>query len=114
MAIQSTNSLNTQQTVAGIFNPPVSTQRGADARQAQSQSNNGYGGEQKRQQEALIRHSSQGIQKLEEQRSGNFEEFLAAEGVDQRGARAVNAYQSLANLDQRQEIQTMLGVDVYV
>ena len=114
MAIQSTNSLNTPQTVASIFNPPVATQRGNDPRDAQSQSNGGNSGGQRQQQEALIRHSSQGVQRLEAQRGSGFEAYLAQEGVDQRGAKAVNAYQSLANMDQRQEIQSMLGVDVYV
>lgn len=115
MAIQSTNPLNTSQTVASIFNPPVTTTRGNEPRDNQSQSNGGSGGgEQRKQQEALIRHSSQGVQKLEAQRNGAFADHLAQEGIDQRSTKAVNAYQSLANMDQRQEIQSMLGVDVYV
>ncbi len=111
MPVSVGNNINAH-SVASIFNPQGNV-IDAESRRVDDQAS------QRRipppEQQPQIRNNRQAIQLLDQQEQQREQQNNTTFDLPGRnGQQAVSAYQSLANQEKRSELESMLGVDIYV
>jgi hypothetical protein len=111
LAVEFNANLGASQTVATIFNRQ-SEIKGIAAEQQRSQEQQQQSNIAEVAKSAPVRADITTIEKLEADRSDQHQATLDA--PDRNTQKAITAYRDLANTQKREEIQSLVGVDLFV
>lgn len=114
MAVNFTTNLPTTRNVGTVINPQGGVNEVARQKVQEQNQNLQEQKVQELQHTQVIRSDDKVIEALDLQRQQEDRQRTTLDSPDRPTKKALNAYNSVANADKKEQLQSLLGVDLYV